>query len=68
MSEPVFTAKNGAVFRRGFYITPETAEGVLRGLEADARNRSDWFHKPAAILAAELRQAMAEAYPYEEVA
>lgn len=68
MSEPVFTAKNGSVFNRGVYMTPESCEVLLRGFETDARDTQDWFHKPAARLAAELRQAMADAYPYEEVA
>jgi len=66
-AERVFTARNGAIFRRGVFVLPESAEELLRLFEADAKDKSDWFHAAAGRLAAELREAMAEAYPAEDL-
>lgn len=58
---PIFTARDGLVFRRGFYTDAETCIRLLELWRTEARDGSDYFAKNARDLASELEQAMREA-------
>ena len=61
---PVFTARDGAVFRRGIYMAPDECGRLLDYLRGH-QGSEPWHRALNARLIAQLEAAMAEAYHME---
>lgn len=63
--EPIFTAKDGRILRRGVNQDPISAERLLASLRRDAKNPRDPLRHHMAALADELEAAIRATQPEE---